>query len=46
MKPRPGEPVQVKFANIRSGKVEVEFARLDEDVAAEANGEPANEEEA
>ena len=46
MKPRPGEPVQVEFANIRSGKVEVEFARLDEELAAEADGELANEEEA
>lgn len=51
MKPRPGEPVQVEFANIRSGKVEVEFARLDEEEvlenpSAEANGELENEEEA
>ena len=46
MKPSPGEPVQMEFANIRSGKVEVEFARLDEELAAEADGELANEEEA
>lgn len=47
MKPRAGDPVRLEFANIRSGKVEVEFARLDEELtAAEANAELENEEEA
>ena len=30
MKPRQGEPVKLPFDKIRSGKVEIEFSRLDE----------------
>ena len=46
MKPRPGEPVHLDFTNIRSGKVEVEFAPVDDDTIAAADGELENEEEA
>jgi ribosome maturation factor RimP len=30
MKPRQGDPVKLPFDKIRSGKVEIEFSRLDE----------------
>lgn len=30
MKPKQGEPVKIPFDRIRSGKVEIEFSRLDE----------------
>ncbi|WP_312856874.1 ribosome maturation factor RimP [Arthrobacter mobilis] len=38
MKPKPGEPVRIPFGNIRSGKVEIEFSHLDDELAAA--GEP------
>jgi ribosome maturation factor RimP len=45
MKPKHGEPVQLAFANIRSGKVEIEFTHLDEDLAAaQMRGELEDEE--
>jgi ribosome maturation factor RimP len=34
MKPKQGDPVRIPFANIRSGKVEIEFTHLDEEPAA------------
>jgi ribosome maturation factor RimP len=34
MKPKQGEPVRIPFGNIRSGKVEIEFTHLDEELAA------------
>jgi ribosome maturation factor RimP len=46
MKPKEGEPVDLAFSNIRSGKVEIEFTHLDEELAAaEQRGEPENEED-
>ncbi|WP_077489177.1 ribosome maturation factor RimP [Sinomonas mesophila] len=49
VKPKPGEPVELPFERIRSGKVEVEFAHLDEahldgpDGLADANEHPDTE---
>jgi ribosome maturation factor RimP len=34
MKPKQGDPVRIPFGNIRSGKVEIEFSHLDDDLAA------------
>ncbi|MFD1214698.1 ribosome maturation factor RimP [Arthrobacter sp. GCM10027362] len=34
MKAKPGDPVRIPFGNIRSGKVEIEFTHLDEELAA------------
>jgi ribosome maturation factor RimP len=46
MKPKEGEPVELAFSNIRSGKVEIEFTHLDEELAAaEQRGELENEED-
>jgi ribosome maturation factor RimP len=46
MKPKEGEPVELAFGNIRSGKVEIEFTQLNEELAAaEQRGELENEED-
>jgi ribosome maturation factor RimP len=38
MKPRQGDPVKLPFDRIRSGKVEIEFSRLDEPGLENDNG--------
>lgn len=46
VKPKPGEPVELPFDRIRSGKVEIEFAHLDEahlDDAADFHDHPDTE---
>jgi ribosome maturation factor RimP len=44
MKPKQGEPVKLPFDRIRSGKVEIEFSRLEE--AGLENGHNGPSEEA
>lgn len=45
VKPKQGDPVRIPFANIRAGKVEIEFTHLDEELAAaDKRGELENEE--
>ncbi|EMY32597.1 putative Bcr YhbC family protein [Arthrobacter crystallopoietes BAB-32] len=46
VKPKEGEPVELAFGNIRSGKVEIEFTQLDDELAtAEQRGGLENEED-
>lgn len=40
VKPKPGDPVEIPFERIRSGKVEIEFTHLDE-IADALEAEPA-----
>jgi len=46
VKPKEGEPVELAFSSIRSGKVEIEFTQLDDEpAAAEQRGGLENEED-
>ena len=43
MKPKQGEPIKLPFDRIRSGKVEIEFSRLEEAGLENANNGPSEE---